>query len=262
MMTSGNTKNLPFSKMQGLGNDFIVVSALNEALSIDAATIKKMCDRRLGIGADQLLVIGPPKRGGDFTYTIFNADGSRATHCGNGARCVAMYLHVHGIAPKRILQLEMGNKNIQTTRHENGTVTVLMGKPVIIEDFLYENVMFTGVDVGNPHAVTQEIMNEDTFVHISTMMQHDARFNGINVSMMQAPDHHNLYVKTFERGVGLTLACGSAATACAFLALERNLVIYPVTVHMPGGDAMVEWQDTSLTLTGPAVWVFDGTWHA
>lgn len=261
MTTFGNTNTLHFSKMHGLGNDFIVINAMSQPVSLSAATIQLLCDRRLGIGADQLLIISEPKRSGDFTYSIFNADGSRAAHCGNGARCVASYIYSHGISPKRTLHLEMGEKNIETTRHENGTVTVLMGKATIIDDFLFDDVMFTGVDMGNPHAITQEILKEEPFLNVATHMQKDPRFHGINVSMMQAPDHHHLYVKTFERGVGLTPACGSAATACAFLALEKNIVIAPVTVHMPGGEVTIDWQDTTLTLTGPAVLVFDGVWH-
>jgi diaminopimelate epimerase len=260
MMTYGNKKTLPFTKMHGLGNDFIVLDAVNQALSIDAPTLRLLCDRRLGIGADQVLIVSPPKRSGDFNYSIYNADGSRAAHCGNGARCVASFIYDQRLSPKRTLHLEMGENMIETTRHETGMVTVLMGRATFVDDFLYDNVMFMGVEIGNPHAITLEGLPEEPFVHISEHLQKDARFSGINVSMMRATDHHNLYVKTFERGVGLTPACGSAATACAFLAMERNLVIAPVTVHMPGGDVTVDWQDNQLTLTGPAVRVYDGVW--
>ena len=144
---------------------------------------------------------------------------------------------------------------------ETGMVTVLMGKATFVDDFLYDNVMFIGVEIGNPHAITLEALSEEPFVHISEHLQKDPRFSGINVSMMRATDHHNLYVKTYERGVGLTPACGSAATACAFLAMEKNLVIAPITVHMPGGEVTVDWQDNQLTLTGPAVRVYTGVWY-
>ena len=127
--------------------------------------------------------------------------------------------------------------------------------------FLFENIIFMGVEIGNLHAITQESMLEEPFVKISEDMQKNPQFIDVNVSMMRATDQHNLYVKTFERGVGLTPACGSAATACAFLAIEKNLVMAPVTVHMPGGDVVIDWHDNELTLTGPAVSVFDGTWY-
>lgn len=262
MTTSGPMKNLHFSKMHGLGNDFIVINAVKQAVTLDAASIQLLCDRRHGVGADQVLIVAPAQRDGDFHYLIFNADGSRAAHCGNGARCVASFIYSEGLSPKQTLHLEMGQRMLDTTRHENGTVTVFMGVPTIIEDFLYDNVMFTGVEISNPHAITQEILKEDVFVKVASRMQHDPRFNGINVSMMQSADYHHLYVKTYERGVGLTPACGSAATACAYLAMEKNIVSAPVTVHMPGGEAIIDWQDTSLILTGPAVRVYDGIWYA
>ncbi len=250
-----------FSKMHGLGNDFVVIDAVRQTISLSEEKIRQLCDRRLGVGCDQVLMVSPAMRGGDFTYSVFNADGSRAGHCGNGARCLASFIYFQKLSDKITLTLEIGEKTIKTTRHINDLVTVHMGKPNIVDDCLFENIMFTCVEIGNAHVITREIISEDVFIKVAQKFQSDRRFNGVNVSMMRPLNHHDLYVKTFERGVGMTPACGSAATACAFLAMENNLVTAPVNVHMVGGNVIVDWEDNTLILTGSSMHVFDGTWY-
>lgn len=251
-----------FTKMHGLGNDFVVIDGVNQTISLGSAEIRSLCDRRLGVGCDQVLIVSPATRGGDFTYTIFNADGSRAGHCGNGARCLAIFIHEKGLSLKKKLILEIDQKNIDTTMHDNHTVTVMMGQAEIFDDFLVDNYLFTPVDIGNAHVITREEIPQDLFLTIAQNFQTDTRFHGVNVSMMRGVGEHDIDVKTFERGVGLTPACGSAATACAFLAISKNFARSPITVHMQGGDVVVHCQDNQLTLTEPAITVYEGVWHA
>lgn len=249
-----------FSKMHGLGNDFVVIDGVNQNVSLNPDDIRLISDRRLGVGCDQLLIVSPAKQGGDFTYTIFNADGSEAGHCGNGARCLATFIHDKKLSDKKTLILEIGDKKIQTLLNVNHTVTVAMGQADIGKEFMVDQYRFTSVNIGNAHVITRDLIPDDTFLKIAQDFQTDNRFQGVNVSMMKLVDDHHINVKTFERGVGLTPACGSAATACAFLSITTQSARSPVTVHMPGGDVTVQYDD-QLFLTGPAVFVFEGTWH-
>ena len=267
---------LTFHKMNGLGNDFMVVEWPAGQPLPDAALVRRWADRRLGVGFDQLLVIGPgaPEHG-DATYRIFNADGGEVEQCGNGVRCLAQFL-----APRfgRELTLESPAGSIAARVLAADTVSVDLGEPDFrpaslpfetpeqrpryTVDVGGETVEFGAVSIGNPHIVIPTDSVERAPVGIlGPRLEHDERFpRGVNVGFMQIVDRSHIRLRVFERGVGETLACGTGAAAAVAVGRLWDEVDEEVRVTLPGGTLTVNWRGPGARLwqTGPATAVYEG----
>lgn len=271
---------IKFSKMHGLGNDFIILNNLDLSLKLTREVIQKLSDRKFGIGCDQLLVVEPASDGlSDFFYRIYNSDGSEAGQCGNGARCFISFLHLQGLSNKSKVKLQTNTRVIDGQIINPLVVEVNMGNP----DFKPENIplnlseasnyefkfdnqliQFAAASMGNPHAViriaTPEILEDNEYMaKIGSMFQQSPIFpESVNVNFMYVENEGQLRLCTYERGSGLTLACGSGACATAAVAIRDGLVRQKVKVTMPGGELQLSWTDAGLLMTGEAIHVFDG----
>jgi len=266
---------LNFTKMQGLGNDFIVINSLNNSFSEDFINIPKLANRHTGIGFDQLLIVESSVREDiDFKYRIFNADGQEVQQCGNGARCFALYVYEKELTSKRKLNVETLNGDIYLTINNPSSVTVNMGKPEFTlskipanfnsQDKKYiVNGMKVGVlSMGNPHAViiSDDIVN----LHIDIIaqdIQNSGFFpEGVNVGFMQINSPGNISLRVYERGVGETKACGTGACAAVVFGVENDFLDNKVRVSLPGGDLEINYEKGSdVFMTGPAEFVFEGS---
>lgn len=271
---------IKFSKMHGLGNDFIILNNLDLSLKLTREVIQKLSDRKFGIGCDQLLVVEPASDGlSDFFYRIYNSDGSEAGQCGNGARCFISFLHLQDLSNKSKVKLQTNTRVIDGQIINPSVVEVNMGNP----DFKPENIplnlseasnyefkfdnqliQFAAASMGNPHAViriaTPEILEDNEYMaKIGSMFQQSPIFpESVNVNFMYVENEGQLRLCTYERGSGLTLACGSGACATAAVAIRDGLVRQKVKVIMPGGELQLSWTDAGLLMTGEAIHVFDG----
>lgn len=274
-----------FSKMHGLGNDFVVFDATEHAIALDAATIRRLSDRRFGIGCDQVLLVEPPRLPDTlFYYRIFNADGSEVEQCGNGARCFARFVRDHGLTDLDEIPVGTAAGPITLYLRTDGQVRVDMGAPVFTPeripfladraavtydlDVAGETVVIGALSMGNPHAV---ILVEDTATapveRLGPLIESHARFpRRTNVGFMQVSARDHLRLRVFERGAGETLACGTGACAAMVHARRRGLVDAQVRVSLPGGDLTIEWDGPAqdgqaapvVWMTGPAEHVFSG----
>ncbi len=274
---------LPFTKMQGIGNDFIVIDELRGASEIlqgasqvsqvlDPHLAKRLCDRRNGIGADQILWIRKPEHSGaDARMEILNADGSTAEMCGNGIRAVGLYLHDHGPKPKQSKYQIETLAGVLETEIRGRDVRVNMGVPQLGEAFpegeelhaLGRLYRFFEVNMGNPHAVffVEEDLKSLPLEDLGPEIENHSRFpDRTNVEFVQVLDERTLQVRVWERGAGITLACGTGACASAVAALATKRVQGVVTVRLPGGDLRVEWAGGAnpVFMEGPALEVFRG----
>ena len=270
---------LRFTKMHGLGNDFVVIDATRAAPELSPQRVRALADRHFGVGCDQLLVVEPATRPGvDFRYRIFNADGGEVEQCGNGARCFVRYVHDKALSTKREIRVETRSGLIELRLREDGLVTVDMGVPVLSPaevPFLSdsdavvqplqlegETVLITAVSMGNPHAV-QVVADVDTAA-VATQggqIEHHPRFPArVNAGFMQVLDPHHVRLRVHERGAGETLACGTGACAAVVAGLLRGLLESPVRVETRGGGLEIAWAGagTPVLMTGPAVTVFEG----
>ena len=271
---------LAFTKMHGLGNDFVMIDAVRQDIQLTEAQVRYLADRNFGVGCDQLLVVEPAQAPGvDFRYRIFNADGGEVEQCGNGARCFARFVFDQGLTDKREIRVET-KKGIITPRLEaDGTVTVDMGVPVLNPadvPFVSDSeawvqpldvggtvVAITAVSMGNPHAV-QVVADVDAapVAVQGPLIEHHTRFPArVNAGFLQVVDEHRVRLRVFERGAGETLACGTGACAAVVAGILRELVVSPVTVETRGGELTIAWDGigTPVMMTGPAVTVFSGT---
>jgi len=266
---------LNFTKMQGLGNDFIVINSLNNSFSESLIDIPKLANRHTGIGFDQLLVVESSARVGiDFKYRIFNADGQEVQQCGNGARCFALYVFKKELTSKRKLNVETLNGVIELNIIDNSSVTVNMGEPEftpskIPANFENQHKKYSingkemGVlSMGNPHAVIH--VNEIESLEIDKTakdIQNSGYFpEGVNVGFMQINSHDNISLRVFERGVGETQACGTGACAAVVFGVENDLLDNKVRVLLPGGNLDINYEKGSdVLMTGPAQFVFEGS---
>jgi diaminopimelate epimerase len=271
---------LAFTKMHGLGNDFVMIDAVRQDIQLTEAQVRYLADRNFGVGCDQLLVVEPAQAPGvDFRYRIFNADGGEVEQCGNGARCFARFVFDQGLTDKREIRVET-KKGIITPRLEaDGTVTVDMGVPVLNPadvPFVSDSeawvqpldvggtvVAITAVSMGNPHAV-QVVADVDAapVAVQGPLIEHHPRFPArVNAGFLQVVDEHRVRLRVFERGAGETLACGTGACAAVVAGILRELVVSPVTVETRGGELTIAWDGigTPVMMTGPAVTVFSGT---
>lgn len=269
-----------FTKMHGLGNDFVVVDAGGLDLP-DSATIRRLGDRRTGIGFDQLLWLEPPRvEGADVSFRIFNADGHEAEQCGNGARCIARFLAGHvADGHQREFRLHHGT-GISVARIEaDGGVAVELGIPkfdpaavpfVADEerdsyaiDVNGETVQAAVLSLGNPHAVVEvELVESAPVERLGRLLESHARFpNRANIGFLQVVDADHIRLRVFERGVGETRACGTGACAAMIVGRRAGRLADNVVVDLPGGAVKVHWEGlgSAVWLTGEAVTVFEGT---
>ena len=274
------SSTLAFTKMHGLGNDFVMIDAVRQDIQLTEAQVRYLADRNFGVGCDQLLVVEPAQTPGvDFRYRIFNADGGEVEQCGNGARCFARFVFDQGLTDKREIRVET-KKGIITPRLEaDGTVTVDMGVPVLNPadvpfvsdsdawvqplDVAGTVVAITAVSMGNPHAV-QVVADVDAapVAVQGPLIEHHPRFPArVNAGFLQVVDEHRVRLRVFERGAGETLACGTGACAAVVAGILRELVVSPVTVETRGGELTIAWDGigTPVMMTGAAVTVFSGT---
>ena len=270
---------IKFTKLHGLGNDFVVIDAVRQHINLTTKAIKKMADRNVGIGCDQVLILEPPAdKNSDFNYRIFNCDGTEVEQCGNGARCMGRYIADQQLSGKQTVLLQTKNRVMEVSIKPKNLVTANMGAPIFTpaeipfisnqEEKLYpietdtERYEIAAVSVGNPHAVIQVKDIETTAVNdIGPQIQAHNQFpESVNVGFMQIIDRQTIKLRVYERGVGETQACGSGACAAAVAAIQQNLVDSKVKLELVGGVLWVEWQgkDQPILMTGPAETVFHG----
>jgi diaminopimelate epimerase len=268
-----------FTKMQALGNDFVVIEAINQPVSLTAAQIRRLADRHFGIGCDQVLLVEPPPdETVDFSYRIFNADGSEVAQCGNGARCFARFVRAKGLTDREVIRVITASGRMTLAMADAKQVRVEMGVPkfapveiplaVKKESLSYHvdiegrSVVFSAVSLGNPHAVIEvpEVASAPVATVGKALALHPLFPERANVGFMEVVDPHRIRLRVFERGVGETLACGSGACAAAIIGIERGELQSPVIVQLPGGDLQVEWEGrgSPVILKGPAEFVFEG----
>lgn len=270
---------IKFSKMHGLGNDFVVLDGVRQHIDLSADQLRFLADRHFGIGCDQILLVEPPRQGGvDFRYRIFNADGGEVEQCGNGARCFVRFVHEQGLTSKPEIRVETQSGIIGPRLEADGQVTVNMGVPrfapeeipfvsdhsAVVYDLLVEGepVAISVVSMGNPHAV-QVVADIDRapVARQGPAIEHHPRFpQRVNAGFMQVVDRHAIRLRVFERGAGETLACGTGACAAVVAGIRRGLLDGPVCVSTRGGDLTIAWNgpDQPVFMTGPAATVFTG----
>lgn len=270
---------LKFSKMHGLGNDFVVLDGVRQQFSLTPEQLRYLADRHFGVGCDQILVVEQPTQSGvDFRYRIFNADGGEVEQCGNGARCFVRFVHEQGLTGQREIRVET-MKGIITPRLEgDGNVTVDMGIPRFLPQeipFLHdddtvvhyldvadETLEISVVSMGNPHAVqvVDCVDAAPVATHGPLIESHNRFPQRVNAGFMQVVDKHAIRLRVYERGSGETMACGTGACAAVVAGIRRGLLESPVRVTTRGGDLMIAWggDGRPVRMTGPAVTVFSG----
>jgi len=259
---------LAFTKMEGAGNDFVVLDFTQEVFSLSPEKIRKLSDRHFGVGADQVLVVEKASKPGfDFRYRIFNADGGEVEQCGNGARCFVKFVHARALTQKREIRVETLGGAIVPRLEDDGEVSVDMGPPAI--ENLSEKLQIGGTTVdlailsmGNPHAV--QVVADVGRAPVTTqgpLLEHHPRFpNRVNAGYLQVRDRRRIALRVWERGAGETLACGTGACAAVVAGIRRGLLDSPVVVETRGGALTVSWAggDNAVWMKGPAKSVFEG----
>jgi diaminopimelate epimerase len=272
--------SLRFTKMQGLGNDFVVLDATRAAVALTQAQLRFIADRHFGVGCDQILQVEPPRSSDtDFYYRIFNADGHEVEQCGNGARCFVRYVHERGLTTKSEIRVGTASGVIVPRLEADGRVSVDMGAPVFDPaaiPFLAEaksltypldvdgrRIEVSVLSMGNPHAV-QVVADIDAapVEHEGPLIERHARFpRRVNAGYMQVVDRRRIRLRVYERGAGETLACGTGACAAVVAGITRELLDRDrVTVATRGGELTISWtgEGTPVIMTGPAATVFEG----
>jgi diaminopimelate epimerase len=257
-----------FTKMEGAGNDFVVLDCTKEVFDLKKERIKMLADRHFGIGADQVLVVEKTSKPGlDFRYRIFNADGGEVEQCGNGARCFVKFVHARGLTQKREIRVETLGGVIAPRLEDDGEVSVDMGPPAI--ESLREKLVVDGatldlavLSMGNPHAV--QVVSDVGRAPVTSqgpLLEHHPRFpKRVNAGYLQVHDRHRIALRVWERGAGETLACGTGACAAVVAGIARGLLDSPVAVETRGGTLTVSWAggDNAVWMKGPARTVFEG----
>ncbi len=270
---------IKFTKMHGAGNDFVMIDAISQAVTLTAERVRKLADRRFGVGCDQVLVVEPPERPeNDFRYRIFNADGSEVENCGNGARCFAVFVRARRLTYRSVIRAETAAGVLVLKVGKNEQVTVDMGPPVLEpaqipfrpESFALtyplalaqETLTIGAVSMGNPHAVcVVEDVQAYPVLQVGAEVERHKDFpRKVNAGFMQILSRHAIALRVFERGAGETLACGTGACAAVVSGILRGLVESPVVVNLPGGQLNISWAGLgeSVEMTGPAAIVFHG----
>jgi len=268
-----------FTKMHGLGNDFMVVDLISQHAHFRPEQIRRLADRQLGIGFDQLLLVEPPgKPNVDFRYRIFNSDGSEVEQCGNGARCFAIFVRDKKLSNKDVVSVETSSGDIELRVKDDGRVLVDMGVPIHepaaipfladSENSVYavevdnETVDMAAVSMGNPHAVIRvDDVAQAPVARLGPLVEAHERFpEKVNVGFMEIIHSRFIKLRVFERGVGETMACGTGACAAVVAGIEQGVLDSPVEVKLPGGNLNITWQGRGqhLQMEGPASTVFEG----
>jgi diaminopimelate epimerase len=281
---------LKFTKMQGAGNDFVVIDAIRQQIDFSTDQWRRLADRRFGVGADQILIVERPTvQGADFRYRIFNNDGGEVEQCGNGARAFARFVSDQKLSSERSIRVQTMSGIIAPTLEDDGSVTVDMGAPVLEpaavpfdsegldgvpqgRDLLWPlhlqlqgaplTVPVSVVSMGNPHAV-QVVADADMapVAELGPQVELHPRFpKRVNAGFMEVVDRRHIRLRVFERGAGETLACGTGACAAVVAGIRRGLLDSPVRVAARGGELSIAWtgEGAPVYLSGPAVTVFEG----
>ncbi len=268
-----------FTKMHGLGNDFVVINAITAKLSLTPEKIRTLANRNFGIGYDQLLIVeSPVTETADFKYRIFNADGSEVFQCGNGARCFARFVYDKKLSNKNEITVDTGAGQLLLHLDKTGLVTVNMGIPrhepkeiplQATKEMRFYSINVEGIEravgavsMGNPHAVMQvnDIKSAPVTELGAALESHPFFPERANIGFMQVIDREHIKLRVYERGAAETLACGSGACAAVVIGIERNLLDKQVNVSLLGGELSINWQGRgqAVFMTGPAVSVFEG----
>jgi len=259
---------IDFTKMEGAGNDFIVLDATDQGFSLSREQIRGIADRHYGIGCDQVLVVERPRQAGaDFRYRIFNADGGEVEQCGNGARCFVKFVHARGLTAKREIRVETLGGTIVPRLEADGEVSVDMGKPLLegVETLELDGgtVEVAILSMGNPHAV--QVVPDVEAAPVTTQgprIERHRRFpNRVNAGYLQVLGRERIALRVWERGAGETLACGTGACAAAVFGIASGRLDSPVRVETRGGALTVGWAggDNAVWMKGPARIVFEGS---
>ena len=274
---------IEFTKMHGLGNDFVVIDAINQAIELSPEQVRFIADRHFGVGCDQLLLVETPVvADAEFRYRIFNADGGEVQQCGNGARCFARFVADTGMTGNTEIPVETAAGMIHLKLEDDGNVTVDMGVPSFDpkslpfepvesgeDDAEYHQLMVNGekyaigaVSVGNPHAVLLvDSVDEAPVETLGAAIEGHERFpERVNVGFMEVMDRSHIRLRVFERGAGETLACGTGACAAAAIGIHNSLLDNTVQVELKGGNLTIRWpgNNNTLLMTGPAQTVYEG----
>ena len=273
------TAGLRFTKMQGLGNDFVVIDGVRQAVSLSTAQVRALADRHFGVGCDQLLLLEAPRRpDADFTYRIFNADGGEVEQCGNGARCAARFVHEQGLSDKATLAFDTLGGLIRPRLLADGQVEVEMGVPCFEParipfeapqqaldyalDVDGQTVSVAALAIGNPHVVLRvPDVASAPVATLGPLIEAHARFpRRVNVGFLHIVSRREGRLRVYERGAGETLACGSGACAAFVAGVRWGLFDAAARLHLPGGALDLAWAGpgTPVLMTGPAVTVFEG----
>ena len=268
---------IPFTKMHGIGNDFIIINQIDVDYHLSEKIIHQLANRRTGIGFDQMLIIEKSSlEHADFKYRIFNADGSEVAQCGNGARCFFRFIHYHGLSAKKNIVVETKAGILALFDKDNGMIGVDMGEPIFNHEkipyqqnsqndlnllFNNQKYIFDVISMGNPHAVIKvDDFDSINITEISKNLQTSNAFpESVNVGFLKIKNKKEIRLKVYERGSGLTLACGSGACAAAVIAIQNDCVDNPVKVVMDGGELEIFWKNKqSVVMVGPAQIVYEG----
>ncbi len=271
--------SIRFTKMHGLGNDFVVIDAINQSIDLNSAALRLIADRHFGVGCDQILLVEAAQQPQvDFTYRIFNADGGEVEQCGNGARCFARFVHDKGLTDKSEIPVATASGIICLSLQEDGQVSVNMGAPVFIPEqipFVADAVdscysldvegqvlEISAVSMGNPHAVLRvEDVDAAPVSTLGAKIESHPRFpQRVNAGFMQILDRQHIRLRVFERGSGETLACGSGACAAVVAGRQQGWLDDKVSVSLAGGELHIIWPggEEPVMMIGPAVSVFEG----
>lgn len=271
---------IKFTKMHGLGNDFVVINAIDQEITLNTEQVQFITDRNFGIGCDQLLLVEKSDtQDADFRYRIFNNDGTEVEHCGNGARCFAKFVHAEGLTDKSEIPVVTSNGLIKLRLNPEGDVTVDMGAPILTPaeipfvateiqntyelNIEGEKVTFGAISMGNPHAVILVDNVADFDVEtLGKALQADEHFpNSVNVGFMQVIDSAHVKLRVYERGVGETQACGTGACAAVVAGRLQGLLDDTVETQLLGGNLSIHWagDQNPVMMTGSATTVFNGT---
>ena len=278
---------LKFTKMQGAGNDFVVLDATRAPIELSTEQLRRLGDRRFGVGADQILLVEPSRSAdADFRYRIFNNTGDEVEHCGNGARCFVRYVHEHGLSDKRTVTVDTVNNRLKLHLQDDGRVTVDMNRPVFdlarvpfdagglvprrLGDFdLWpldvgedRQVAVAVLSMGNPHAVQRVAdVREAPVAELGPRIERHRRFpRKVNAGFMQVVSRSQIALRVYERDAGETLACGTGACAAVVAGIRLGWLDRRVDVQARGGLLTIEWphDDASVLMTGPAETVYEG----
>ena len=261
-----------FTKMHGLGNDFVILNNIDGDISLSIDEIRKLSDRHFGIGFDQLLMVeSASSKEADFRYVIFNADGTEVNQCGNGARCFALYVQKKNLSYKTNLTVETNDGLLILNINSDDSVTVDMGIPnfepskiplnfdKVLSEYLIEGYEVGSLSIGNPHAILIQDQIKNIEDIASKILASDNFPEGVNIGFMELLNRTELNLRVGERVCGETLACGSGACAAVIYGVNKGVLDSKVTVHLNGGDAIVDFDGDRVFLTGPGEFVYEGS---